>query len=209
MLRTVRPRLSGFIEPCLPSPAPKPPVGAGWIHEIKHDGFRVIAHRNGARVWLLSRNGHDFTGRFAAAAAAVAALPVRSCVLDGEAIVCDGDGLAVFDLIRHGRHDGLVEICAFDLLELDGADLRRHPLEERKAALVRLLRGNTAGVILNQHFEADGAAIFKHACALGCEGIVSKRLGSRYRAGRTGDWLKIKNPDAPAIRRLEDEDWNG
>jgi ATP-dependent DNA ligase len=195
-------------EPCLPRPAKVPPAGPGWIHEIKHDGFRIIARLDGERVRLMSRNGHDFTKRFPAAATAIGALPARSCVIDSEAIVCDDNGLAVFNLLSDGQHPGLIELCAFDLLELDGEDLRRRPLEERKAALIDLLQDKSAGIVLNRHFESDGAAVFKHACALGCEGIVSKRLGSRYRAGRSNDWLKIKNPDAPAVRRLEEDDWH-
>ena len=96
--------LVGFIEPCLPSPAKAPPIGSGSIHEIKHDGFRIMARRNGAGVRLITRNGNDFTKRFPLAAAAVAALPGRSCFIDGEAIVCDDKGLAVFELIRRARN---------------------------------------------------------------------------------------------------------
>jgi hypothetical protein len=87
-------------EPCLPRPAKQPPVGPGWIHEIKHDGFRIIAHRNGDRVQLVTRAGNNFSSRFPLIAAAIAALPVRSCVIDGEAIACDENGLSVFELLR-------------------------------------------------------------------------------------------------------------
>src|ERR1700692_1768989 len=117
--------LPDFIEPCLPRPADKPPVGPDWIHEIKHDGFRIMARRDGDRVRLLTRNGHDFAGRFPLAAAAVAALPARPCLIDGEAIVTDQNGLAVFDLIRGHWSSAAAVLCAFDLLELDGEDLRR------------------------------------------------------------------------------------
>ena len=85
------------IEPCLPRPAKEPPLGPGWIHEIKHDGFRIMARRDGSRVRLISRNGHDLTYRFPSVATAIAALPVRSCLIDGEAIVCNGDGLLFFN----------------------------------------------------------------------------------------------------------------
>jgi bifunctional non-homologous end joining protein LigD len=125
-------------ELCLPRPAKTPPTGPGWIHEIKHDGFRIIARRNAGGVRLITRNGHDFTARFPLAAAAVATLPARSFLIDGEAIACDDNGLAVFEMIRHHNHD--VELCAFDLLELDGEDLRASPIEERKRTLARLLR---------------------------------------------------------------------
>jgi ATP-dependent DNA ligase len=140
-------------------------------------------------------------------AAAIEALPIRSCVVDGEAIVCDDGGLAVFDLIRgHGTNARAI-LCAFDLLEVNGEDIRREPIEDRKRRLAGLLRLPHDGIALNEAFTGDGAVIYKHACALGCEGIVSKRLGSPYRAGRSAHWLKIKNPDAPAVRRLE-EDWH-
>jgi bifunctional non-homologous end joining protein LigD len=124
------PRL-GIIEPCLPSPAKAPPSGPGWLHEIKHDGFRILARRDSAGVRLITRAGNDFSSRFPFIAMAVSKLPVRSCLIDGEAIVCDENGLAVFDLIR--RHGALASAvhCAFDLLELDGRDLR--PSQSRDA----------------------------------------------------------------------------
>jgi bifunctional non-homologous end joining protein LigD len=200
--------LADFIEPCLPRPADKPPAGPDWLHEIKHDGFRVMARRDGDRVRLLSRKGHDFASRFPLAAAAVAALPARSCLIDGEAIVTDQKGLAVFDLIRGRQPSAAAVLCAFDLLELDGEDLRREPIETRKSTLKSLLRGKHAGIAFNAHFIADGAIVYRQACALGCEGIVSKRLGSPYRSGRADCWLKIRNPAAPAVTREAEEEWN-
>ena len=123
---------------------------------------------------------------------------------------CDENGLAVFDLIRRRQSSHAdVILCAFDLLELDGDDMRKLSIERRKIVLAKLLgRAPRPGIVLNAHYEADGAAVFKHACALGCEGIVSKRLGSTYRSGRTDQWLKIKNPAAPAVRREAEEDWS-
>jgi bifunctional non-homologous end joining protein LigD len=178
------------------------------IHEIKHDGFRILAHRQGRAIRLMSRNGSDLTDRFPLAAEAVATLPVRSCVIDAEAIVCDDNGLAVFDLVRgHGR-DGRAILCAFDLLEVNGEDVRPEPIEDRKRRLAGLLRLPHQGIVLNETFREDGAIIYKHACALGCESIVSKRLGSPYRAGRSAHWLKIKNPDALAVKREAEEEWN-
>ena len=143
MLRRTRTRRSlGLIEPCLPSPTERPPAGAG---EIKHDGFRILARRDGSGVRLFTRHGNDFTHRFPLAVAAVSALPGRS-----------------------GPHPGIV---------------------------------------LNEHYDGDGDIVFKHACKLGCEGIVSKRLGSAYRSGRSPHWLKVKNPKAPAVKREAEEDW--
>ena len=203
----------GIIEPCLPSPAKAPPSGPGWIHEIKHDGFRILARRDRTGVRLITRNGNDFTSRFPFIAMAVSKLSVRSCLIDGEAIVCDENGLAVFELIR--RHDAgeRAVLSAFDLLELNGKDLRRRPIETRKALLAKLLRerqrfeGSHLSLVLNEHYEEDGAIVFREACKLGCEGIVSKRLGSIYRRGRSPLWLKVKNPNAPAAKCEAEEDW--
>jgi ATP-dependent DNA ligase len=198
----------GAIDPSLPSPAERAPSGPEWIHEIKHDGFRLLARRDATGVRLITRKGNDFTGRFPFITLAVTALPTRSCLIDGEAVVCNDDGLAVFELIRRQRTSATAIHCAFDLLELDGEDLRRQPIEARKKRLGKLLRRAHSTIVLNEHYGDDGAIIFKHACKLGCEGIVSKRLGSRYQAGRTSDWLKIKNPKAPAVTREAEEDWS-
>jgi bifunctional non-homologous end joining protein LigD len=100
-----------------------------------------------------------------------------------------------------------VTLCAFDLLEFDGEDMRRTPIEVRKATLKGLLRRTHAGISFNRHFEADGESVYRHACALGCEGIVSKQLGSLYKPGRVAHWLKVKNPDAPAAKREAEEEW--
>jgi ATP-dependent DNA ligase len=114
-----------FCEPCLPSPAAKPPAGAGWLHEIKHDGFRMLVRRDAAGVRLFTRNGHDWTGRFPLIARAALSLKAASCLIDGEAVACDNDGLPVFEKLRSRRADAHVFLSAFDLLELDGRDLRR------------------------------------------------------------------------------------
>jgi bifunctional non-homologous end joining protein LigD len=197
----------GIIEPCLPSPAKAPPSGPGWIHEIKHDGFRILARRDSAGVRLITRKGNDFSSRFPFIAMAVSKLPVRSCLIDGEAIVCDENGLADFELIRRDGAGESAVLCAFDLLELDGQDLRRRPIEERKGLLAKLLNGQQTSIVLNQVYDGDGAIVFSLACRLGCEGIVSKRLGSTYRRGRSPLWLKVKNPNAPAVKRELEEDW--
>ena len=137
-------RVAPFIEPCLPSSAGKPPSSPEWVHEIKHDGYRLMARRDPITIGvpLLTRNGHDWAPRYPLIVEAVQALKVRSCLIDGEAIACDGNGVAVFERLRRkraGRHVFL--LCAFDLLELDGKDLRREPFEICKATLASLLRG--------------------------------------------------------------------
>jgi bifunctional non-homologous end joining protein LigD len=194
-------------EPCLPRPAKEPPAGPDWIHEIKHDGFRILARRDAKGVRLFTRNGYNFAARFPRIVEAIESLPVRSCFIDGEAIVVDANGLSVFDLLRYRQHDNAAVLCAFDLIEVDGADLRRTPIEHRKRGLAHLLRGTRDGIAFNTHYAADGMTVFKNACALGCEGIVSKRLGSPYRVGRSDHWIKVKNPTAPAVKREAEEDW--
>jgi ATP-dependent DNA ligase len=119
----------------------------------------------------------------------------------------DQSGLSVFDLLRYRRHDHAATLCAFDLLELDGVDIRSTPIEERKQHLAWGLRQTHPGISINATYDGNAVAIYEHACALGCEGIVSKRLGSPYRAGRTDQWLKMKNPEAPAVRREREIDW--
>src|SRR5438067_9012183 len=186
-----------------PPPAKAPPSGPGWLHEIKHDGFRILARRDAAGVRLITRAGNDFSSRFPFIAMAVGKLPVRSCLIDGEAIVCDANGLAVFDLIR--RHGALASavLCAFDLLELEVVICAGSRLKQRKHLLANLLKGQQTSIVLNEVYEEDGAIVFREACKLGCEGIVSKRLGSTYRRGRSPYWVKVKNPNAPAVKR----DW--
>jgi ATP-dependent DNA ligase len=196
----------GFIEPCLPSPADQPPSSPEWIHEIKHDGYRLMVRRDHARVRLLTRNGHNWSVRFPLILDAASVLRVRSCLIDGEAVCCNEAGLAVFERLRHKHDARAVFLYAFDLLELDGLDLRHEPIETRKATLASLLRGSGAGIRLNEHFQHAGDIVLRHACKMGLEGIVSKRLGSRYRSGRSKDWLKFKNPDAPAVKREAEED---
>jgi bifunctional non-homologous end joining protein LigD len=139
---------------------------------------------------------------------ALARLRSRSCIIDGEAVACGEDGIAVFERIRYRHHDANVFLYAFDLIELDGDDLRSDPLAVRKATLASLVAGTSAGLRFNEHMETqDGPLVFQHACKLGLEGIVSKRKDSRYRSGRSPDWIKSKNPNAPAVKREAEEDW--
>jgi bifunctional non-homologous end joining protein LigD len=196
-----------FVEPCLPSPVVQPPAGIDWIHEIKHDGFRLLARRGAPGVRLFTRNGHDWTGRFPLIAQAALSLKAASCLIDGEAVACDGDGMPCFDRLRYRRQDGHVFLYAFDLIELNGDDLRREPIERRKVSLIRLLAKASAGLQVNDHIVEPGDVVFRHACQLGFEGIVSKRLGSPYRSGRFRYWVKSKNPQHPAVKREAEEDW--
>ena len=132
----------------------------------------------------------------------------RSCIIDGEAVACDDNGVASFNLIRYRRHDDSTFLYAFDLIELNGDDLRRDPLEVRKATLASIVAKAGPGILLNEHTEGDGPTVFAYACKMGLEGIVSKRKDSVYRSGRSPDWLKMKNADAPAVKREAEEDWS-
>ena len=137
---------AGFIAPCLPTNAPQPPSGSMWLHEIKHDGFRVIARKDSTRVKLYSRPGNDLTERFPLIVEPLSRLRARTCIIDGEAVVCGDDGIASFNRIRYRRHDASAFLFAFDLIELNGDDLRRDPLAVRKATLASLLAQAPAGL---------------------------------------------------------------
>jgi bifunctional non-homologous end joining protein LigD len=117
------------------------------------------------------------------------------------------NGVASFDLVRHYRANDSVFLYAFDQIELNGDDLRRDPLEVRKATLASVLAKAGPGIRFNEHIDGDGPTVFAHACKMGLEGIVPKRKDSAYRSGRSPDWLKMKNPTAPAVKREAEEDW--
>jgi ATP-dependent DNA ligase len=173
-----------------------------WMHEIKHDGYRLMVRRSASGVRIRTRRGYDWTDRFPLIAAAASRLRATSFVLDGEGVILRPDGVSDFDRLRSRQHDREVHLLAFDLLELDGRDLRADPLERRKAMLADLLRDSDAGIRFVEPFEVPGEIVFAHACALGHEGIVSKRRDAPYRHGRSRTWLKLKNPDRPAALRL-------
>jgi len=138
---------------------------------------------------------------------ALARLRSRSCIIDGEAVACDDNGVASFDLIRHQRANESIFLYAFDLIQLNEVDLRRDPLEVRRATLASIVAKGRPGIRFNEHIGGDGPTAFAHACKLGLEGIVSKRKGSIYRSGRSPDWFKMKNPAAPAVKREAEEEW--
>ena len=199
-------RPTGFIEPCLPTLARTVPSGPQWVHEIKHDGYRFICRRDGDRVRVFSRRGNDYTDRVPLIAAALAKLRVKSVTLDGEGVVCRSDGVSDFDrpraaVGRMGSRDAF--LYAFDLLELDGYDLRCEHWDVRRQTLTRLLRKARNGIRLSEHLVVtDGNTLFRHACAMGLEGIVAKRRDRPYRSGRSPDRIKVKNPAAPAAMRV-------
>jgi bifunctional non-homologous end joining protein LigD len=195
-----------FIAPCLPIASERCKSGPAWVHEIKHDGYRLIARRTGHRVRLYTRRGYIWTDRYPCIIEALRSLRVRSIAIDGEAVICGADGKSDFDKLHSGAHDAAVFLYGFDLIELDGEDLRLAPLEERKGRLERLL-ARSDGIRFSEHIGGDGATIFAHACKLGLEGIVSKRRDLPYRSGRCRAWVKMKNPASLAVLRIAEGTW--
>ena len=169
-------------------------------HEIKHDGYRLMVRRTPSGIRIRMRRGCDWTDRFPLIVGAAGGLRATSFVLDGEGVILRSDGVSDFDRLHSRRHDNEVQLLGFDLLELDGTDLRREPLMHRKATLASLLRRSYDGIETD-----DGAAVFVHACRLGLEGIISKRRYSAYQHGRSRSWFKIKNPGSPAMQRVWEE----
>jgi bifunctional non-homologous end joining protein LigD len=187
----------GFAEPCLALLVDEPPEGDGWLHEIKLDGYRLIAFVEKRRVRLLTRRGQDWTDRFRGIAKALEELPVKSAILDGEAVVEDRNGVPGFSALQEAlaehRAGTAAIFCAFDLLYYNGYDLRNAALGDRKSALEPLLStGRDPHLCYSEHLTGNCQAIFEHACRLGLEGIVSKRRDAPYRPGRHGEWTKAK-----------------
>ncbi|MCW5694928.1 MAG: DNA ligase D [Pseudolabrys sp.] len=192
-----RAALPDFVEPCLATLADNAPDSANWIHEIKFDGYRLQARLARGKANLLTRKGLDWTHKFRGIADAVEELPAETLMIDGELVVEDDNGVSSFSLLQQelksGRQDRLV-YYVFDLLYLDGADLRGLPLHERKEALAGLIGKAGAGspLRLSESIDERGPVLLKHACRLGLEGIISKREDAPYRSGRGHDWLKAK-----------------
>ncbi len=199
---------AGFIIPAQPVMASKPPSGADWVHEIKHDGYQMIVRRDGAVVRLYSRNANDWTARLPAIATSAARIDAKSFTIDGEAVVPGPDGLSRFDDLRRRDAARTAILYAFDLIEHDGDDLRDRPFLDRKAALARLLRDTNAGIVINEHVADDGPIVFAHACRRGAEEIVSKRVDGTYRSGPCPVWIEVRNPASLAVQRERSENWN-
>ncbi len=187
----------GFIEPSLATGTEQAPSGKEWLHEIKHDGYRLQAHLLNGKVTLFSRQGLDWTERFPSIAQALGDVPAKVAIIDGEVLVQTAAGVASFamlvDALKSGGGDML--FYGFDLLYLDGFDLRDTPLGVRKEALAKVLAplGGAGRIRYSDHIAGDGDAVFKHASRLGLEGIISKQAASPYRSGRVKTWLKVKS----------------
>ncbi|TBH28213.1 ATP-dependent DNA ligase [Rhizobium leguminosarum] len=191
------------IEPALCDLRQKPPAdGKDWGWEIKWDGYRIAVHSHQGRVKVMTRGGYDWAHRFPAIVEAMKALGPASMIIDGEAVMLDGEGRSDFNLLqsslgavgrRQGKEISPAIMYAFDLLYLDGHDLRRAEYSTRRHLLEDVLAGHEDGAIkISEEVEADPAALLEHACRLGLEGIVGKNRDSSYRSGKTGDWIKLK-----------------
>ncbi len=189
---------AGGATPQLATPARQAPDGTGWLHEIKYDGYRTLAVIAGDGVTLLTRNGHDWTDRYGAIATALTDVPCRQAILDGEICVQDADGRTDFSRLKDAlsaKDDEALVYLVFDLLYLDGYDLRATPLIDRKLGLEAVLDpiAESGGPIqYSAHMAGQGGQVFGHAAAMGLEGVISKRADAPYTAGRGRDWLKVK-----------------
>jgi bifunctional non-homologous end joining protein LigD len=172
------------------------PEGDGWLHEIKHDGYRLVCMLQGGTARLVTRRGLDWTARFPAVAAALERLPADAAVLDGEVVALDDRGASSFQKLQNALKGsaGPLTFFAFDLIHLDGYDLRETPLRVRKSLLRALLHAGPGGDVVrfSDHLAGEGPRFYRQACDWRLEGIISKRADSRYRSNRTKDWLKVK-----------------
>ena len=187
--------LPAFLTPQLAMQSTKPPSESGWLHELKLDGYRIQARKDGSSVQMLTRTGLDWTHRMKTVAEQIKALPAEFAILDGELVVLSPDGTTSFADLQAAFQEGIkkpLTYFVFDLLHLNGHNLRGLSLVERKALLAQLVQGSGEYVRLSEHLETGGAEVFERACELHAEGIVSKRAAGRYVAGRSGDWLKLK-----------------
>jgi bifunctional non-homologous end joining protein LigD len=194
--------LPDFVPPSLATLRAQAPDDAGWVHEIKFDGYRIQARLDHGKVRLLTRKGLDWTEKFPDVAAAVAKLPAETALIDGEIVVGDENGVSSFSALQaalkaHARDQFTYYV--FDLLHLDGREVAALPLIERKAQLRRLVHGRANTIRLSEHFEGEGPVVLREACKMSLEGIVSKRKDAPYRSGRSEAFLKIKCANAQEL----------
>jgi bifunctional non-homologous end joining protein LigD len=187
-------RLPRFVAPQLATLVASPPEGDDWLHEIKYDGYRAIAAIGGGRVRIFTRTGLDWTEKFAGIARALEKLRVKNALLDGEIVALDAQGRSSFGLLQQAIKTGEEPLTyyVFDLLELDGRDLRKEPLTQRKEILRKLLQSPPGGIAYSEHVIGHGEEIFAKSCGMGLEGVVSKRADMPYLSQRTKGWLKAK-----------------
>jgi bifunctional non-homologous end joining protein LigD len=190
---------------CIPTRGTKVPRTPDWIHEIKYDGYRLRLERDGDRIRLFTRNGYDWTKRYPWIVESALKNRMKQFVIDGEAVILGVDGVADFDALHSGKRNQEVQLYAFDILALDGDDLRALPSSLRKTNLARLLARRPDGIFVAP-FEIGeiGPDLFRAACNMGLEGLVSKRRDRPYRAGPSPHWIKNKNRSHPAMNRVAD-----
>jgi len=190
---------------CLLTKATTVPAGPDWLHEIKYDGYRLRLERDGDNLRLITRGGHDWTSRYPWIVEAARKVRQQRFVLDGEAVILGLDGVSDFNALHSGKHNHEVQFCAFDILVEGGDDLRKLPLHMRKMNLKRLLARRPEGVFVSEFERGDiGADLFRAACRMGLEGLVSKHRERPYQAGRSRHWVKVKNRTHPAMERVMD-----
>ena len=190
---------------CLPTTGKVVPSAPEWFHKIKYDGFRLRVERDGARVRLITRGGYDWAKRYPWIVEAALKNRQTRFVIDGEAIILGVDGYSDFNALHSGKHNDEVELIAFDILALDGDDLRNLPLSMRKANLQRLLSRRPDGIFVSDFEQGEiGPDLFRKACEFGLEGLVSKRADRPYRGGRSKDWIKVKNRQHLAFDRVKE-----
>ena len=197
--------MSNAFEFCLPTRGTQVPAGPEWLHEIKYDGYRLRVERNRDRVRLITRGGYDWTKRFLWIVEAALKNRQNQFVIDGEAVILGVDGVSDFNALHSGKHNEEVQLCAFDVLALDGDDLRNLPLSMRKTNLARLLTRRPDGIFVSDFEQGEiGPDLFRKACEFGLEGLVSKHRDRPYRGGRQKHWIKVKNRKHPAMNRVMD-----
>jgi ATP-dependent DNA ligase len=190
----------------LPIKADEVPTGPDWLHEVKYDGYRMMLIREHGRVRLISRTGHDWARRFPLIVTAALKLRQEHFVLDGETVVLGLDGVSDFAALHSGRHCERAQLYAFDMLAGDGEDHRHLPLSVRKTNLARLLKRRVPGIFIADYEQGEvGRDLFRVACDMGLEGIVSKGRDRAYVAGKCRHWLKTKKPAHPAYNRVRDQ----
>lgn len=199
--------LSKF-KPCIPTRGTNVPAGPDWLHEIKHDGYRLIVVRDHDRVRLFTRNGYDWSNRYPWIVESALRNRTKQFVIDGEAVVLGVDGRSDFDALHSGKSDAEVQFYAFDMLAGEGDDMRSLPLTMRKTNLARLLARRSDGIFIAPFEQGEiGPDLFRAACNMGLEGLVSKRRDRPYRAGRSPHWIKVKNPASAAMTRAKEVEW--
>ncbi len=195
--------MSSAFEFCLPTRSTSVPSGPDWLHEVKYDGYRLRLERDGDRVRLITLGGHNWTRRYPWITKAARKVRQKRFVLDGEAVVLGIDGVSDFDALHSGKQNDEVQLCAFDILIDGDDDLRKLPLHLRKANLERLLVHRPEGVFVNPFERGEiGPDLFRAACDMGLEGLVSKHRDRPYQAGRSKFWVKTKNRKHPTMERV-------